>query len=90
MSLLPFETIFTKKSCLDYVKQAKEFMQDEERRALKTPAGFNRPLKQKKRVVLSRQKEDDAGSGHDANKMSFLVRSGTKRLDSADADNVDI
>ena len=41
--LVPFETYFTKKSCLDFLSDAKEFLGDEEVRVKKTPAGFNRP-----------------------------------------------
>lgn len=42
-ALTPFETYFTKKSCLDYLKEANEFLGDEEVRVKKTPAGFSRP-----------------------------------------------
>ena len=50
--LLPFETLFTRKSCLDYLEQAKEFLADEEIRVAKTPAGFNRPKKNHSRIVF--------------------------------------
>ena len=44
-NLAPFETYFTRKSYLDYLEQAKEFLADEEKRVSKTPAGYKRALR---------------------------------------------
>ena len=55
--LVPFETLFTRKSCVEYLADAKEFLADQELRVKKTPAGFSRPKRKDdkdKRVILSR------------------------------------
>ena len=48
-NMVAFDTLFTRKSCLDVLHMAKEFLADEEMRVKKTPAGFNRPRSYKKR-----------------------------------------
>ena len=50
--LVPFETFFTRKSCLDVLENAKEFLADEEVRVSKTPAGFMRPKQNHSRIVF--------------------------------------
>ena len=69
-ALTPFETLFTKKSCLDYLKEANEYLYDEETRVKKTPAGFFRPKKnqtQDRSVVLSRHRRQRAALAENNN-----------------------
>lgn len=93
-ALTPFETLFTKKSCIDYLKQAQEYLFDEEVRARKTPAGFARPKQAGTRsVVLTKQRRPNLvpTEALDQHQQSPFGRTGTRRLDSADNEgNVDI
>lgn len=54
-NLIPFETLFTKKSCLDYLEQAREFLQDEELKVKKTPSGFSRPPRNQNATATSKK-----------------------------------
>lgn len=95
-SMTPFEVLINKQSCLDILREAQEFLVDEEVRVAKTPAGFKRPKDNKsmdKRTVFSRQQNQPfyltgmVSGGESTNfgntqPMRFFDRQATQNFDS--------
>jgi len=84
--MTPFETYFHKKSCLDFLAEAREYLADESMRVSKTPAGFNRPRDASRKALLPKKSTDEITKpkSRESQNLNFLARNGTKRLDSTD------